>query len=265
MDANQLLQKYCIDETHMPEPRGMNIVQIKYLDSEEYEAREGRRTVKKVRHLLWLAGFDLPLRLNNKRIGILTALFGNETDHWIGKKFGLFVSAEMHYGELETTLMIHIQPIDQSLPAVSQKRFSQLPPAQAAGGPWQGAQPSAVGHASPAPASSMDLKPIGADSAAELCCLLEERSKTWDDLRLFLNANGLGELIAGKLPADCPNAIRPAAQSFLRSLPKSQAKPARDKFLAMWQPPKQEIVDRATGEVINPAAGLPGQPPVQVR
>lgn len=262
MDANSLLKKYCLDETHMPNPQGMNVVQISRIDSEEYTKKEGRQQIREVRHLLYLQGFDLPLRLYNMRLKILIALLGPETDLWIGKKIGLFVSAQMNYGEVETTLMIHVQPIDQSIPAVSQRRFSQLPAGASNWPPNQA--PLAAAHASAQQASTSparDVAAIGIEAAAEVCCQLAERGKTWDDLRIYLNANGLGELIAGKLPPDCPKAIRNGVETYLRSMPKCAAKPPRDKFIANWKPPATEVIDRSTGEVINPAAGLPGQPP----
>lgn len=262
MDANDLLQKYCIDETHLPNPTGMNVVEIKAIDTEEYTSFDGGRKVTKRRHLLWLSGFDLPFRLNNTRLKLLIALLGRETNGWIGKKIGIYVSAQMSYGEVVTSLMIHIQPIDQSLPPVSQRRFSQLP-SGAPGGAWPPQTPpgsTSIQVASP----DVDMTPIGTDAAAEVCCQLEERGKTWDDLRIFLNANGLGELIAGKHPGDCPKAIRSALRSFLASVPKVKPRPDPEKFKKLWLPPPTEVIDKRTGEVINPAAGLPGQAPNQV-
>ncbi|MCK6475308.1 MAG: hypothetical protein L6Q35_00580 [Phycisphaerales bacterium] len=249
MDANTLLKKYCIDEDHLPNQAGMNVVQIRAIDTEYYEAIENRRKVEKERHLLWLSGFDLPLRLNNTRLKILIALLGSETDHWVGKKIGLFVGASQNYGEVERCLMIHIQPIDQSIPPVGQVRRSQLQGGQQ-WPPQQAAPPAAA--ALPA---KPDTAPIGADTAAEICAALEERNKSWDDLRLHLATAGFGELIAGKLPPDCPAAILPAARTYVRDLPRSKPKPDPAKFKQMWAPPP-EVVDRQTGEVINPAAGL---------
>lgn len=255
MDANTLLKKYCIDEDHLPNQAGMNVVQIRAIDTEYYEAIENRRKVEKERHLLWLAGFDLPLRLNNTRLKILIALLGPETDHWAGKKIGLFVGATQNYGDVERCLMIHIQPIDQSIPHVSQAKRSQLPGGQQ----WPPQQPAPAAAALPA---KPDTSPIGADTAAEICAALEQRNKTWDDLRLHLGTAGFGELIAGKLPPDCPAAILPAARTYVRDLPPTKPKPEAAKFKAMWAPPP-EVIDRSTGEVINPAAGLkPGAAPV---
>lgn len=262
MNANDLLQKYCIDETHLPNPTGMNVVEIKAIDTEEYTAFEQGRKVSKRRHLLWLAGFDLPFRLNNTRLKLLIALLGQETNGWIGKKIGIYVSAQMSYGEVVTSLMIHIQPIDQSIPPVSQRRFSQLPPGAPGGWPPQSPPPGALATQVNSPDS--DMTPIGTDAAAEVCCQLEERGKTWDDLRIFLNANGLGEMIAGKHPGDCPKAIRSTLRSFLASSPKVKPRPDPEKFKKLWLPPPAEVIDKRTGEVINPAAGLPGQPPNEV-
>lgn len=254
MDANALLKKYCIDEDHLPNQAGMNVVQIKAIDTEYYQAVENRRKVDKERHLLWLSGFDLPLRLNNTRLKILIALLGAETDLWVGKKIGLFVGASQNYGEVERCLMIHIQPIDQSIPPVGQVRRSQLPSGQQ----WPPQQATAAA----APPAKIDTSPIGVDTAAEICAALEERNKTWDDLRLHLATAGCGDHIAGKLPPECPAAILPAPRTYVRNLPRSKPKPEPAKFKAMWAPPP-EVIDRSTGEVINPAAGLkPGAAPV---
>ncbi len=249
MNANDMLVKYCIDESHLPNQTGPNIVQIVSVDTDYYTVQEKGRKIEKPRHQLWLSGFDLPLRLGNMRIKILIERFGAETEHWIGKKISLFVGQEIKFGKMEVSLMIDVRPVDQSLPIVSQRRAHH--------------QTSGSSKASPVPA---DMKSLGVDSAAEVCCLLEERGKTWEDLRLHLISAGFGEAIAGKLPADCPDVIRTPVQTYLRSFPKCAAKPTREKFIAMWRPPPaaQEAVDKTTGEVINPAAGLPGQQPVKV-
>ncbi|MCC6429219.1 MAG: hypothetical protein IT435_20660 [Phycisphaerales bacterium] len=93
-----------------------------------------------------------------------------------------------------------------------------------------------------------DMTPLGIESAAELSCLLEERGRKWEDLRLFLISRGHGSLINGMMPFDCPNAIRPATQVFLQGLPIVARKPAREKFKHQWAPPAPE----------------PGEPPITI-
>lgn len=181
-----------------------------------------------------LAEFPKPISLRPKRAKELAALLGSEnTDHWIGKRIGIYAGYYEAYGEQRWGILISQQPVEQ-LPAVS-----------------HAAPAIAAGHAPALPARAQSLGP---DTAAEICCLLEERNKTWDDLRLHLGTAGFGELIAGKLPPECPVSIKSGAWTYMRDLPPTKPKPSPSKFKSMWSPPA-EVIDRSTGEVINPAAG----------
>lgn len=247
-DISRMFPKRFLDANDLPQDGSVVPVTIHQVYLDGFTAGGGGRgpMTASPEWRLRFAEFAKPVSLRPKRAKEIAAILGSEnTDHWIGKRIGIYAGWYEAYGEQKWGILISQQPVDQ-LPVV------HAPHAVAAGS---------------APALPSRAQSLGADSAAELCALLEERGKTWDDLRLHLNAAGFGELISGRLPPECPVAIKSAAWTYIRDIPKTKPKPDGSKFKALWAPPPAaagEVVDRATGEVINPTAGLkPGAAPVQ--
>ena len=108
---NQFITRYAIDPEDLPIPHGVNIVVIESLDTEQYNDKKG---VQQTRHRLWLAGWKVPLRLNNTRCKILQGMFGPHSEDAIGKKIALTVAANNVYGEVEAVINIHPFVPDQA-------------------------------------------------------------------------------------------------------------------------------------------------------
>lgn len=115
-DWSSFKQKYVIEPEDLPNPHGPNLVVVETIDTEEYE--DPKTKERKLRHNLYLAGWDKPLRLNNTRIDILKQIFGPATEQAIGGKIALLVGMSSAYGETKPTIMIHpYQPNQDAEPA----------------------------------------------------------------------------------------------------------------------------------------------------
>lgn len=230
MDARTLKTRYAIDIEDLPNPQGMNVVTIAALDWEEFEVKENKKRVTNVRHLLYFAELRLPLRLNNTRVDVLTAMFGQETDHWIGRKVGLYVGAVAEYGETEMKVLLHVQAADH-LPAITPERGSraaQLPP-----GAWAGANARAPhgGFAVPAamlPGAPLDMRPLGPQAKAKLMDGLVTIGATVPNVEEWIGAYypHLLPHIQGKDPHWWPYGVGPAIRSFLTSWPNAPVEAA---------------------------------------
>lgn len=243
----RMFPKRFLDVMDLPQDGSVVPVTIQqvYLDGFQMGGRGGPQQANPEWRLKF-AEFAKPVSLRPKRAKEIAVLLGSEnTDSWHGKRIGIHAGWYDAWGENKWGILVSQQPVEQ-LPNV---------------------QPMHQVGSSPAPMQlPAKAQSLGADSAAEICCLLEERGKTWDDLRLHLVTGGFGEHINGKLPPDVPVVIKQTAWSYINSFPKCKEKPTHAKFMAMWAPPaiSGEVIDKSTGEVLSLKAGLPGQPPFKV-
>jgi len=262
---DDLMTKYCIDVDDMPLRDGVNVVQIRGFDSEEFQCKEGAQRVTKVRHLMYLVNFPLPLRLNNTRLQVIAAVLGSkQIEDWIGRKIGLVVQAENKYGKVELTLLVHASFVDQALPACGPKPRERLSNSASTRTPIPGAS-------TPPPPAGSD-EPIGKERAALIMWALAVRGKSWSDLTAYMRQHHALPSADGLEPFDAPFAVRAWAEQYCRAFPITRDVD-RQRYVAErmtnWQPPPGPpagslpppaagagtVVDRRTGEVV-------GGPPV---
>jgi len=253
-DWSSFKQKYVIEPDDLPNPHGPNLVVIETIDTEEYE--DPKTKERKLRHNLYFAGWDKPLRLNNTRIDIIKQIFGPETEQAIGGKIALLVGMSSAYGETKPTIMIHpYQPNQDAEPAPVPDRCAtrstmRLAQAREYGVPFAPAQkrlaggsaaPSANAAAVQAPGvSAGGDKKLGYETAAEICLLLRERNRDWDWLKKHMESSGMAALVAAELPPECPHALRAPAWSILKNLPLvnqiADRDAAKQRLINGWKP-----------------------------
>jgi hypothetical protein len=290
MDARQLKTAYAIEAPDLPNPQG-TIVQITGIDTEYSQQLENGIAKDRITHQLKLHGWRLPLRLNNTKVDTLIAIFGSETDQWIGRKVVLCAMPVTAFGQ--TKLGITIMPLLQDAPITPapqhmMPRLNGSPmggqgfrlPQQ--GGAWpqqpqtgmQAAQSIAAGvsaaYALPgtptAPAAPQSppadqLAPLGIPRAAKLLTELYKRGQDWTAFLNWLKTNHAQafEACSGKTPGDVPVWAAIMAKQFMMPLQVvNTATDTEAKFLAMLSPPPAPVapapterIDMATGEVLG--------------
>lgn len=103
--------------------------------------------------------------------------------------------------------------------------------------------------------SQADATPLGPEKAATILVELEKRNKTWPMLASHLDGLGMGHLVNNRTPPDCASGILQHARNYVRGFAPVKDVPATRaaELIAAWTPPpKQEVIDPATGEVIKP-------------
>ena len=272
-DWSSFKQKYVIEPEDLPNPHGPNLVVVEAIDTEEYE--DPKTKERKLRHNLYLAGWDKPLRLNNTRIDILKKIFGPATEQAIGGKIALLVGMSSAYGETKPTIMIHpYQPNQDAEPAPvpdrcatrstmrlaqareygvpfapPQKRLAGGPGSQAAAGGAHAAQAGSVAGGGVQPGSDAKL---GYETAAEIGVLIKERNRDWDWLTRHMTNNAMGHLVNGATPADWPHAAKGPIWNVLKHLPVVNNIPDRDaakqQLINGWKPTLAEEAAKVAAE-----------------
>ena len=272
-DWSSFKQKYVIEPDDLPNPHGPNLVVIETIDTEEYE--DPKTKERKLRHNLYFAGWDKPLRLNNTRIDIIKQIFGPETEQAIGGKIALLVGMSSAYGETKPTIMIHpYQPNQDAEPAPvpdrcatrstmrlaqareygvpfapPQKRLAGGPGSQAAAGGAHAAQAGSVAGGGVQPGSDAKL---GYETAAEIGVLIKERNRDWDWLTRHMTNNAMGHLVNGATPADWPHAAKGPIWNVLKHLPVVNNIPDRDaakqQLINGWKPTLAEEAAKVAAE-----------------
>lgn len=196
MNVKELKTKYCLDPDDLPNKSGVNILTIVGLESEAYNDNSNPRGPKKMRHNLWFREMQLPLRLNNTRLDILARLLGEETDHWKGRKIGLFIAAVSEFGKTKLTILIDLN-VQDAAPGTGNPQ--QLP----------GSAP---------PVMSKPDAPIGDANAERFRMALAEQGAKYDDFLLWLKKTDRPQHDAtiGLDLADLKRSIAPLMQRFLR-------------------------------------------------
>lgn len=207
MNVKELKTKYCLEAEDLPNKNGINVLSIVDLERSTFTANEGGRQVPKTRTNLWFRELQLPLRLNNTRLDILEKLLGSETDHWKGRKIGLFIAAVSEYGKTKLTILIDLQVHD-------------------APGPQIGSGPVTQGQIVAKPDA-----PIGDANAERFQLALAEQGAKYDDFLLWLKRvdRPAHDSTIGMDLADLKRSIAPLMQRFLRefgSTPTTPAAPA---------------------------------------
>jgi hypothetical protein len=290
-----LITKYCFDPEDLPIPHGPNVVVIEAFDTEQHEDFKTKQA--KTRHLMRLAGWEHPVRLNNTRIKILQAMFGANTEDAIGKKIAMMVMAGNNFGDVELTLMIHPVAVPMNTPAVPVPyRLSVTNPYRkqiaasvgvqietpqptlpsgggfrtVGGGGGGGGAGGGAGMGGGGQQPPTIHAPIGLKTAAIIVATLERKGKTWDDVVSHLRLNGLGEAVAGKMPADVSGSLLPMIRTFAAEFPNSRDVDIPSRAAAIeksWMPPPPPppppaaapdpsasrgiVIDPKTGEVLS--------------
>lgn len=107
--------------------------------------------------------------------------------------------------------------------------------------------------------SATDAAPIGAEKAAAIYVELEKRNKTWPQLVSHLDGLGMGHLVNDRLPSQIPVGALQPIRKYVSGFPIVKDVPATRaaELIAAWTPPpKQEVIDPETGEVIKPGTEL---------
>jgi len=263
------VKTYCLEPEHLPNPHGPNVVVIEGLDSEEYTGTENK---PQVRHRLWLAGWDVPLRLNNTRVKVLQNILGPRTEDAIGRKIVLTIVAANNYGEYKAAINIHpfapqpdapVTPVPARLATRSPLRLATaatygvsvapaaftLPPGMGVPGstppgphapaltpPNAGAGSGGGGGGAIRPSGQK----LGPEFAAKLIVELRKRNWTWERLVAHFHQHGMGALVEAGLPPDCDAALRTPAWSLLRNQPLTVAVDEAavvQQLIASWTPP----------------------------
>lgn len=103
--------------------------------------------------------------------------------------------------------------------------------------------------------SATDAAPIGAEKAAAIYVELEKRNKTWPQLMSHLDGLGMGHLVNDRLPSQIPVGALQPIRKYVSGFPIVKDVPATraSDLIAAWTPPpKQDVIDPNTGEVIKP-------------
>ncbi len=279
-NINDLKTRAKLEIADLPDPSGVNIVKIARFDTEEYQATEGKKKITKNRWVVYFEGYPLPFRLYNGRLDTIAAVLGSEnTEDWYGRKIGLTVGQVTNFGETELDVVVYPFAVDPNAPVSRQRvvtigsaaQHNALPPMSTPpaartlpAGTTQPANPA------PAPAGSVGsldaaLGAIGKESAAKMLWALKSRAKTWQDLLDHLKRNAADHGCQGVMPYEVPRHVIPWYQQFCRGFPavnQIDQAPFIAKTIAEWTPPPpppaNEVIDKATGEVMRPAtAPLP--------
>jgi hypothetical protein len=273
MDARHLKTAYSIEPGDLPNQQG-TVVQIVGVDTEYSQFIENGISKDKATHVLKLYGWRLPLRLNNIKVDTLIAIFGPETDHWIGKKVVLAAVPVTAFGQ--TKLGVTIMPLlaDAPVSAAPQHMLPRpgvmagqgfrLPQQGAGGNGWAqqaasnqyAAQSIAAGvtaafalpqtptaPAAPSAPSGPPLEqlaPLGVPRAAKLLTELYRRAQDWTAFLNWLKTNHTAafEACSGKSPDAVPVWAAIMAKQFMMPLQVANTgEGAEAKFLAMLAPP----------------------------
>lgn len=286
MNFRDLKQRYHVWPEDLSNPRG-TVVQIVGLASENYVVTESGVQVPKTRSLLRLHGYGVPFRLNNTRLDVLGAMFGENTDDWIGKKIGLYVAAANNHGKTEPTIFIHVEPctdmpLSQVHPRVSaqsqltagsraqgfvgeiQTAMSKFEPPQKGAVPPGGQTPGGFNPAAkPGTTMPFDVRPIGLNSAKNFNEAMAEQGIKLDDVIGWFKRHDpdTHERVWGQELADWPRGVAPAMQRCLREWPAEPTHgPARDPAAA--PPPESPPPTPTPKPAIVPGAtfGKPAPP-----
>lgn len=279
---NEFKKKFALEVGDLPNPQGANVVMIEKFDTERFSAvnPETKQTETQTRHRMWLVGFEYPLRLNNTRVETLAAVLGCGPEESQGRKIVLLAGTVQRYGKTVPDIVIHPYAPDEITPCtdvpyhLAARHNERLMLAMQYGVrvaqartalPGQGTQPQPGSVSQSTPAAQPPRKfaatgiALGKEAAAELMMLLKERASDWNWLTLQLSTRGMGELVANRQPFECDGAIREPAWRILKDMPVTVGGFDREKakaaLITAWTPPapvQGEVIDRTTGEVVNP-------------
>lgn len=264
---NQYRKKYSLESEDLPNPHLPTVVVIEGVESEDYTDPETNQP--QTRHVLWLAGFAYPVRLNNAKVETLQLLLGENTEDAIGRKIAIIATVQTSYGKTVQRLGIHPALIPDETPPArvpfhlatkAPARLAQAnawgvmvdpPPARLQPGGSKFVIPGSQAPAAAQPSVKGSGNKLGAEPAAELAYLLAERNRNWDFLVSHFRANGMADLVSATSPPESDAACRGPAWNLIKVLPvtvrvdKAAFKAA---CLRDWAPPN---VNSETGE-INP-------------
>lgn len=267
---SNFIRKTCIEPDDLPIPHGPNIVVIETMNTEE--AKDFATQKPYERHVLFLVGWLLPLRLNNTRINVLQQLFGPRVEDCFGKKIALMISADNSYGKVKASINIHpFVPNQAAEPVPVPHRLGVTDRRRLEAAAMHGVQidrpsfrvPKEMMPAStPAVHSGNPSAKLGDVNAAKLMLALRERGKDWSWLVAHLKRDGMGAMVDGRMPPDCEAAIREIVWRVIKDLPQTVKIDNREaeieRLVASWKPPaKGGAVDATTGEVIDPDNDIP--------
>lgn len=247
-------KKFAMEVSDLPQGHAPNVVVIEGLETEEGVDQMGQPFT---RHLVFLAGWQYPLRLNNAAIDVLQSLYGPNTEDSIGKKIALIASAQSSFGKTEMRLAIHPYapgPEARPVPVPSHLFTKSAHRAEIARSYAVSMASATFGNKPPTP--QLTNSRLGDDAAAELLLLLRERNRDWGWLIRHLEGTGITGL-GDRLPPEIDASIKAPAWAVIKSLPvvsqitdrpAEKAKLISNWVLASKAPPG---VDPKTGEVMD--------------
>jgi hypothetical protein len=259
---------YAIEHFMLPED-GQAVAVIEDVGDEEgIDPKTGEKYVKR---LLFLAGWNVPLRLNATLVGTIEALFGPIVEDSIGQR--IIIKRELRdvYGENKVKVGIDLAVLRPDTPATpvparyfteSKKRvfFAEehgvqraraLPAGSGVRGVGMAQRQNAAGFkpgpwAAPAMPDQLPAlvgKPLGNESAARLMIHLAERGKDWGWIVNHLMRAGMREAVEGRIPPECDQCIKRMVWGVIQDLPLSkkfseqEATQEMQRLMALWVPP----------------------------
>jgi hypothetical protein len=222
-------------------------------------------------YYLFVREFKKPFKLNSFNAHALAELFGTKfPEQWVGRTFRMFgvkkMGTDIQTGRPKSYWTFDIDML------VPPSEPSQLPAKQDISGWAAAAASGAAGPGLPgtrtpnqlpqrAAGSSAEagrgvLTPIGEQTALQVMSTMHERGRTIEDLEKNLAAQGIDDLIKGKLPPAWPQAALPPIRKFVQMFPRSlppMGVEAVARLMESWKPapPPAEVINKTTGEVVN--------------
>ena len=260
---------YMIEPHMLPDPSQPTIAIIEDVKTEQ--AIDQETGEKYDRTLLFLVGWQVPLRLNNTLIDTIQVLFGSSPAACIGGRISLKPEMRTAYGKSKLAVGIDVVPVDQNamatpVPArfyVQDKErmmlaedsgvqrirtnvFAALRGTAGALGAGPAARPQPGGWAAPPVPSALPAlssKPMGNDSAVGLMIQLASRGKDWGWMVNHLMRVGMGEAVQGRIPPESDESIKRVVWGVIKDLPvvrdfsEQEVAHERQRLVSSWEPP----------------------------
>lgn len=262
MNLRQMFPRLTLDAEDLLDLFGEAVTPVT-IERLDFKTAPGQVGEAKIDYLLFFREFKRPIRMNRTSGDQLAQILGSrETDDWIGRVVGVrpvqILVPDPAGGKKPVWVVAFYGVAETARPVLPPKTdlagFRDWHPRD------QERLRGAMGLLPPGPGGAghdAESAPMGEETAAKIVVELKRRAQTWDDLVAHCKDVGAGELIAGRLPPDCPIRLVPIARALCAKTKPSvevDADKETARLQASWAPPQTmagEVVDVQTGEVID--------------